>query len=322
MRVLLWHVHGSWATAFVQGPHEYVVPVTPDRGPDGLGRARTWDWPASVVEVPPEQLAEEPIDVVLLQRPHEVELAARWLGRRPGIDVPAVFVEHNTPVGDVPCTRHVLADQRAIPIVHVTAFNELMWDCGDARTTVIEHGVIDPGDRYTGEVPRAGVVVNEPVRRGRFVGTDLIREVSRQHGIDLFGMKVDELATGGEDERSPGIRTYEDLPQSRLHEELPQRAVYLHTPRWTSLGLSLIEAMMLGMPVVAVGTTEAPVAVPTDAGALASRAQDLSREVRRFLRDPELARASGKAARAHALERYGVDRFLRDWDELLADATR
>ncbi|HEX3213832.1 MAG TPA: hypothetical protein VH016_14780, partial [Actinomycetota bacterium] len=45
VRVLLWHVHGSWTTAFVQGRHEYLLPVTPDRGPDGLGRARTWSWP-------------------------------------------------------------------------------------------------------------------------------------------------------------------------------------------------------------------------------------------------------------------------------------
>ena len=50
MRILLWHVHGSWTTAFVQGPHRYIVPVVPDRGPDGRGRAQTWDWPSSVVE--------------------------------------------------------------------------------------------------------------------------------------------------------------------------------------------------------------------------------------------------------------------------------
>ena len=24
MRILLWHVHGSWTTAFVQGPHDYL----------------------------------------------------------------------------------------------------------------------------------------------------------------------------------------------------------------------------------------------------------------------------------------------------------
>ena len=44
MRILLWHVHGSWTTAFVQGGHEYLVPVTGDRGPYGLGRARTYPW--------------------------------------------------------------------------------------------------------------------------------------------------------------------------------------------------------------------------------------------------------------------------------------
>ena len=51
MRILLWHVHGSWTTSFVQGAHEYLLPVVPDRGPDGRGRAQTWDWPASAIEV-------------------------------------------------------------------------------------------------------------------------------------------------------------------------------------------------------------------------------------------------------------------------------
>jgi hypothetical protein len=39
MRVLLWHVHGSWTTAFVQGPHTYLLPLMPGRGPGGRGRA-------------------------------------------------------------------------------------------------------------------------------------------------------------------------------------------------------------------------------------------------------------------------------------------
>jgi len=323
MRVLIWHVHGSWTTAFVQGGHDYLVPVTPDRGEDGRGRARTWDWPASVREVTPEQLDEEEVDVVVLQRPHELALAARWLGRRPGVDVPAVYVEHNTPVGDVPCTRHVLADQRTIPIVHVTGFNELIWDCGSARTLVIEHGVVDPGERYTGEIARAAVVVNEPVRRGRFVGTDLVRRLARKHPIDVFGMQVGELATPVQEEDAPGIRTFEDLPQARMHEELARRRVYLHTPRWTSLGLSLVEAMTLGMPIVTVASTEAPLAVPREAGVVACRVSDLAAGVRRFLRDPEAARLAGKTARTHALERYGLPRFLRDWDHLLHEtATR
>ncbi len=43
MRVFFWHVHGSYATSLVQGGDDYFVPVLPDRGPDGRGRARTYD---------------------------------------------------------------------------------------------------------------------------------------------------------------------------------------------------------------------------------------------------------------------------------------
>ena len=89
MRILLWHVHGSWTTAFVQGDHEYLVPVLPDRGPDGRGRARTWDWPDSVTELSPEELADADVDLVVLQRQHELEhLCEAWTGRRPGRDLP------------------------------------------------------------------------------------------------------------------------------------------------------------------------------------------------------------------------------------------
>src|SRR5215216_2578312 len=107
----MWHVHGSYTTALVQGAHEYLLPVLPDRGPDGLGRARTWDWPASAIEVTPEQARDEYVDVVVLQRPHEEELAARWLGRRPGRDVPAVYLEHTSPEGRIQNMRHPAADR-------------------------------------------------------------------------------------------------------------------------------------------------------------------------------------------------------------------
>ena len=49
MRVLHWHVHGAWSTAFVQGDHDHLVPVVPCRGPDGRGRARTYPWPDLVL---------------------------------------------------------------------------------------------------------------------------------------------------------------------------------------------------------------------------------------------------------------------------------
>jgi hypothetical protein len=321
MRVLLWHVHGSWTTAFLQGPHEYLLPVTPDRGPDGLGRARTWDWPASAREVTPGQLRDEDVDVVVLQRTRDLELVRQWLGREPGRDLPAVFLEHNAPDGAVPDTRHPLADRDDIPIAHVTYFNQLFYDSGRAPTTVIEHGIVDPGERYTGELPRAAVVVNEPVRRGRTTGGDLLPGLAAAAPVDVFGMGLAGLYEryGLDPDR---VALHDDPPQAAMHGELARRRVYVHPVRWTSLGLSLLEAMHLGLPVVGLATTEAVEAVPAGGGVLSTRPERLWAAVREFVHDEDAARLAGKAARAAALERYGLARFLADWDRLLGEVTR
>lgn len=321
MRVLLWNVHGSWDTAFVLGAHEYVVPVTPERGPEGRGIAQTYDWPASVREVPPERLPGEDIDVVLLQRPEELDLAARWLGRKPGRDVPAVYVEHNTPEGDVPNTRHLLADRDDILLVHVTHYNALLWDSGRAPVTVIEHGIPDPGYCYRGDWPRAGVVINEPIRRWRVSGTDLLPAFAGAAPLDVFGMQAAGLPQRlGVDPSA--IWVFDDLPQRKMHAELARRRVYLHPFRWTSLGLSLIEAMLIGMPVVALATTETAEAVPPEAGVVSNRLDVLTSAVRGFVSDPLLSRRAGQAARSAALARYSLARFHRDWDRALREVSR
>lgn len=316
MRILLWHVHGSWTTAFVQGEHEYLVPVLPDRGPDGRGRARTWDWPSSVVECTPEELRQADIDFVILQRPQDIQLAEQWTGRRPGRHLPAVFLEHNAPEPHPAHSRHPMADQSHIPLVHVTPFNELFWDNGEATTYVIEHGVMDPGDKYSGELARAAVVINEPVRRGRMVGTDLLPELGAVMPIDVFGMQADALPA------APWLGAY-DLPdQAALHAEMARRRVYVHPVRWTSLGLSLIEAMLLGMPIAAVAATEAAAAIPPEAGVVTTDRRRLRAAVREFLEEPETAHLMGKAARRAALEKFGVARFLADWNRVLEEVSK
>ena len=306
MRVLLWHVHGSWTTAFVQGDHEYVVPVLPDRGPDGRGRADTYDWPASVREATPAQLRELDFDVVVLQRPHELaHLCEDWLGRRPGRDVPCVYVEHNAPQGRIAEMRHPAADRGDVLIAHVTHFNDLFWDCGRTPTTVVEHGIVDPGYRYTGELPHQAIVINEARRRGRVTGTDLLPRLAEAAPIDLYG--IDAGALGG----------FDDVPQALMHDELARRRVYTHPIRWTSLGLSLLEAMHLGMPVVALATTEAIEAVPAGAGVLSTDVDVLVEAVRTYVAEPERAAADGVRARRAALARYGLERFVDDWEATL-----
>ncbi len=310
MRIFLWHVHGSWTTAFVQGGHDYIVPVLPDRGPDGRGRAQTWEWPANVVEVGPDEARRLDLDVVVVQRPEELDhLVIEWLGRRPGRDVPTVYLEHNAPQGRIADMAHPAIDRAELLVVHVTHFNRLFWDTGTTPTTVIEHGVVDPGYRYTGEVEAAVAVINEPVRRGRVTGTDLLAELRAAVPVQLYGMRSEPLG---------GV----DVPQHVLHDEMARHRAYLHPVRWTSLGLALIEAMHLGLPVVALATTEVPDAVPDGAGVVSNRLAELAEALDHLVHDAEASRAMGLAARRAALDRYGLVRFLDDWDHTLAGMAR
>ncbi|GAA1793757.1 glycosyltransferase family 4 protein [Planosporangium flavigriseum] len=317
MRILLWHVHGAWTTAFVQGGHDYLVPTTPDRGPYGLGRARTYRWPDNVREVSPEALVGADVDVVLLQRPEEEEIAHRWLGRR----VPTIFLEHNTPKqGDVPCSRHPMADRDDLTLVHVTHFNKLIWDNGSTRTEVIEHGIPDPGQLYSGELGRIATAINEPIRRWRVTGTDLLPRFADVAPVDVYGMKVtslpEHLGLAGE-----RMEVFEDPPQAQMHAAVAQRRVYLHPHRWTSLGLSLLEAMSAGTPVVVLATTETVMAVPPGAGVLSTDVDELVEGARWLVSDIEAARRCGEVARRVAQTRYGLARFLADWDALLKEVT-
>jgi glycosyltransferase involved in cell wall biosynthesis len=320
VNILIWHVHGSWTTSFVQGSHRYLIPVVPDRGPEGRGRARTWDWPPGAVEVTPEELPDAELDLVIVQRPEDLELWERWCPRRRlGVDVPAIWLEHNAPQGRINELRHPAADRDDIArVVHVTHTNDLFWDCGDVPTSVVEHGIVDPGQRWTGEIEAIGMVVNEPVRRARVTGTDLIPRFGEVGPVDLFGMGVDAMAS---DDRT-WLRTHDDVPQEKMHLELARRRLYVHPFRWTSLGLALLEAMHLGMPVVALATTEAHDAVPPSCGVVSNDVSALTAAAARLLADPAAGAELGAAARSHVRERYSLERFLHDWDQLLPEVTR
>jgi hypothetical protein len=310
--LLVWHVHGSWTESFVAGPHRYLLPLNANRGANGRGLCGR-NWPRAN-EVPLSRLRDEDIDLVVLQRPEEIELATRWLGRRPGVDIPAVYVEHNTPRPSAVDSVHPVAGRNDIPLIHVTDFNRLMWNNGAAPTRVISHGIADPGHLYTGEVPAAATMINEPSRRWRTVGADLLEELSNHTPLDVWGIGTESLNGGTGKVRGKG-----DVGAPRLLHQVARRRVYLHTARWTSLGLSLVEAMYLGMPVVAVAATMAPLVVPAEAGVVSADVATLAYALEGFVTDLAAASAAGKAARDFARAHFALDRFLTEWDDVIEE---
>ena len=87
-------------------------------------------------------------------------------------------------------------------------------------------------------------VLNELRRRGRVCGLDVCRRVAANVPLRLVGM--DSASVGGDGE----------LSQQALPAALAAHRFFFHPIRHTSLGLAVIEAMLAGIPVVGLATTE------------------------------------------------------------------
>ena len=304
LRILTWHVHGSYLHYLTHAPHEFFLPVTPQRGEGHGGRTPNFAWGANVHEVPVERLANEPFDLVLYQshRNWQVDRLTLPAALRA---LPAVYLEHDPPRESPTDTRHPV-DDPSVQIVHVTHFNALMWDNGPNPVAVIDHGVPDLGHRYTGALDRGLVVVNGLARRGRRLGADLFERARARVPLDLVGMFAEEAGGLGE------------VPLAELPDFAARYRFFFHPIRYTSLGLALLEAMMLGLPIVGLATTELPTIIRDgENGFIATSEAELHEAMRRLIEDRALARALGEGARATARARFGMERFARDWDRLL-----
>ena len=161
MNVLIWHVHGSWTTAFVQGRHRYLLPDAARARPRGAAAGpRRGTGPPSAVEVSPERAGRR-------RRRRRGAAAAR--GGRAGGALAAAGARarraRRLPRAQRPARRHGRdhAGTRwptATTCCSCTSrtSTRLMWDAGSTPTTVVEHGIVDPGHRYTGELAGAAVV--------------------------------------------------------------------------------------------------------------------------------------------------------------------
>lgn len=301
MRILTWHVHGSYLHYLTQSPHSFYLPVDDMRSRGHGGRSGPFAWGANVFEVPRNEVSRGQYDVVLYQSsPNWSEdryVTLSEAQRR----LPSIYLEHDPPQGSPTNTQHPIDDPNVL-VVHVTAFNALMWDSGRSPVAIIDHGVIDHGHLYSGELERGLVVVNGLARRGRRLGADIFERARAVLPLDLVGMFAEESGGIGE------------VPLPDLPAFSARYRLFFHPIRYTSLGLGLLEAMMLGMPVVGLATTELPTIIRNGQnGFVATDEAQLHDAMRAMLADRGLARAVGEAGRRTALERFNIDRFAQDW---------
>ena len=306
LRILTWHVHGNYLYNLTQVPHDFFLVTDAARGMHTSGRSGTLPWGANVHEAPLEALHAMDFDVVLFQSRHEWDARERVLGAAQ-LALPTVYLEHDPPLESPTDTRH-WAQGPNVLLVHCTPFNALMWDSGAAPTRVVEHGVLPlQAARYSGHIERGIVVVNNLPSRGRRLGLDVYREVAARVPLALFGMGSVDAGGAGE------------VVNDRLPATMAAHRFFFNPIRWTSLGLAIIEAMMVGLPIVGLATTELVTVIRNgENGHVDTRLDVLVETMQRLLAEPGLAREWGIAAQRTARERFGIDRFVADWQDVFA----
>ena len=287
LRILTWATRPDYLRCLAQTSHELLVVSS-------RGRSEHGDFPPNVHEVGAEEARRQKLDLILFQRPKhylddQYELLAPAQRR-----APKIYLEHEPPREHPVDSRHVVSEA-SVPVVHVSHFNRLMWDHGHAPTRVIEPGVSPPPAAYSGELDR-GLAVIERVTRRRALGIDLYDEAKQRAPLDL---------------------AFEFDPQAAARYRF-----FFFPARYASPSLSLLRAMMIGMPVLGYGAggIDGVVRHGID-GFLEADPATLVERMRELAADRQRAALLGAAARRNALARFGIERFVADWNRLFAELT-
>ncbi|MBW4527378.1 MAG: glycosyltransferase [Phormidium tanganyikae FI6-MK23] len=307
LRILTWHVHGSYLYYLVQSPHQFFLPVKPGF-PEGYGgKLGGFAWGENVHNVPAEEVRKLEFDCILFQsRKNYLEDQYDILSETQR-QLPRLYLEHDPPREHPTDTCHIV-DDPSVLLVHVTHFNDLMWNSGDTPTCVIEHGVIVSDNvRYRGDLDRGIVVVNGLQSRGRRLGADIFDRVRSQVPLDLVGMQAEKLGGHGE------------IPHHKLAEFTSHYRFFFNPIRYTSLGLSVCEAMMIGMPVIALATTEMTTVIENGiSGYVDTNVDRLIEAMQHLQQSPEESQRLSQGVRKVAEERFNIERFTRDWNQAFA----
>jgi glycosyltransferase involved in cell wall biosynthesis len=255
-----------------------------------------------VIDVPAEDVKNTEFDCILFQSKKNYLEDQYTILTEEQRALPKIYLEHDPP-REVPTdTKHVVNDEDML-LVHVTHFNNLMWDNNQTRSTVIDHGVmVDKNVRYTGEINKGIVVINGIVKRGRRLGYDVFKKVSEKIPLDIVGMFSEDAGGLGE------------INNRELSSFIAKYRFFFNPIRYTSLGLSVCEAMMTGVPVVGLATTEMVVTVKNDySGYVHTDVDFLIEKMQMLLDHPEKAMELGQGAQQTANERFNIERFKQDW---------
>jgi len=127
LRIFTWHVHGSYLYYLAHIPHDIYIPVNATRTDGYAGRTTSYPWPDNVIEVPSDEVKDLELDCLLFQSQRNFLRDQHQILTPEQRELPKLYLEHDPPRESPTDTRHLIQSPDIL-LVHVTPFNELMWD--------------------------------------------------------------------------------------------------------------------------------------------------------------------------------------------------
>lgn len=228
---------------------------------------------------------------------------------------------------NIPILRHchVLPDIRfntdeeikmfkEIPVDHtsfISNYNRDVWGFSEDSASVVEHGV-DTDFWCNGEewlhYPRVLSVVNDLPNRDWCCGFELWKSVVHDLPYQIVGK-----CTGEHVNFSQPAQT-----RTELREYYRQSSIFLNTSLHSPVPTVLLEAMACGCAIVSTDNCMIPDIIQHGKnGLLSNDPKQLNAYCQVLLQNPEMAKKLGLNARKTIVEKYNLQNFVDNWNNLL-----
>jgi hypothetical protein len=308
-RIFTWNIFPAYLYYLSQGNYQIFIPVKASKVEGYKGKGSMFCYGSNVTEIPAAEVKNYNFDCILFQSHNNYLNDQYEILSDEQRGLPKVYLEHDPPRGHAVNTHHLL-DDKEVMLVHVNHYNKLMWDNNNLPGRVIEPGIIDHCASYTGNKARGLAIMNNVQGRSRSLGFDIVVEVQKHLPIDLVGTGTEEFGLG-------------KIPHTEMQAFMSQYRFFFCPLRYASLSLAVCEAMMAGMPIAGLATTELSTIIKNGvSGFIGTNIHALIEKMELLLEDRELAGKMGAESRSFAQRRFNISRFIAEWESVFDAAIR
>lgn len=229
------------------------------------------------------------------------------------LKLPVVHNEHTSPTSDhlrqaVPELKKLKGDIN----VFITSTSRSQWGYAETEAEVIEHGLDSDFFKHSGQPRQAQILTvgNDMINRSEILGLDIFKRVCIDNKMPF------QIVGDTNGLSQPAKNIYE------LRDFYSNNSIYFNPSRLSPLPMSLLEAMSMECALVSTNNNLiSEVIIDGYNGYLSNDENILKNHLIRLLNSPEERAELGRNARKTIQERFSLNRFISDWNNIFKRAS-